>query len=59
MKVNPIIIYQASLENLNVLVQDNHNSLKEILIKEKDNLYDFFNIYGDKQGCYFFDEKFC
>lgn len=30
MKVNPIIIYQAFLENLNVLVQDNHNSLKEI-----------------------------
>ena len=35
------------------------NSLKEILIKEKDNLYDFFKIYGDKKGCYFFDEKFC
>lgn len=30
MKVNPIIIYQAFLENLNVLVQDNQNSLKEI-----------------------------
>lgn len=30
MKVNPIIIYQAFLENLNVLVQDNHNILKEI-----------------------------
>ena len=35
------------------------NSLKEILTKEKDNLYDFFKIYGDKKGCYFFDEKFC
>lgn len=30
MKVNPIIIYQAFLENLNVLVQDNQNCLKEI-----------------------------
>ena len=30
MKVNPIIIYQAFLENLNVLVQDKQTSQKEI-----------------------------
>lgn len=30
LKINPITIYQAFIENLNVLVQDNPNSIKEI-----------------------------
>lgn len=33
--------------------------LSKIISAEKDNLYDFYKEYGCKQGCYFFDEKFC